>query len=154
MVRKRFNTNTNYRRQRGLTLLEVIVAMTLLTLGITGALAAISACVRSNDAAASYSRAALLAQQVATSLERNTTMTSGTLTGTFDDQSTGSDDSLTAGGSKPNADFTWSATIAAADANGLYAANITISWQGGQRQYTLNTVLRPRTPPPAAWSAT
>ena len=153
MTARQPHQSNKYRRLRGLTLLEVIVAMTLLTLGITGALAAISTCVRSNDAAESYSRATALAQQVATSLERNTTLGAGTQTGTFDDQSTGADDSQSTGTSQPNAGFTWTATISDADAQGLYPAQITVTWQSGQRQYTLATALRPHALPPVAGSA-
>jgi prepilin-type N-terminal cleavage/methylation domain-containing protein len=122
-------------RHRGLTLLEVIVAMALLATGIAGALGAISACVRSSEAAAGYSRGALFAGQVAAELERSESLESGSLSGTFDD--------LTAG-------YSWMADIAPADDQGLYPARITVTWREGRRRYELAVTLRPRPVPTAA----
>ena len=122
------------RHSRGLTLLEVIVAMALLAVGIAGALGAISACVRSSSAADDYSRGVLFAQQVASELERSESLEAGTLDGTFDDLTTG---------------FTWTAEIGAADDQGLYPVKITVLWKGGQRHFELDTMLRPRPLPSA-----
>lgn len=132
-------TGTRYtvqpvRRHRGLTLLEVIVAMALLAIGIAGALGAISACVRSSSAADDYSRGALLAQQVASELERSETLDPGTLDGTFDDAATG---------------FSWTAEIGTADDQGFNPVKITVLWQEGRRHFELNTMLRPRPLPSA-----
>jgi prepilin-type N-terminal cleavage/methylation domain-containing protein len=124
---------TRYRRQ-GMTLLEVIVAMTVLAIGIVGVLGAISACVRSNDAAAAYSRAAILAQQVAAEFDRQSTLDEGDQTGTFDDTAT---------------DYSWDAQVAAANAQGLYPVQITVSWEKDKHHYTLYTMLLPRTLPTA-----
>lgn len=127
------------KRRRGLTLLEVIVAMTLLAIGIAGAMGAISACVRSNEAAASYSRGTLLAQQVAAELERSETLESGEMSGTFDNQSS---------------EYTWEALVDGADAQGLYPVHITVRWQAGQRCCELRSLLRPRAlPAPTASTA-
>lgn len=122
------------RRHRGLTLLEVVVAMTVLAIGIAGAMGAISACVRSSDAAARYSRGALLAQQVAAEFERSETLDSGNLSGTFD---------------SVDADYAWSADIGTADEQGLQPVQITVSWQGGKRQFLLSTIVRPHALPAA-----
>jgi len=122
------------RRLRGLTLIEVIVAMTLLAVGIAAALGAISACVRSSDAASGYSRGALFAGQVAAELERSESLEPGNLNGIFDDLATG---------------YTWTADIAQPDEQGLYPALITVYWENGQRQYRLTTMLRPRQLPSA-----
>ncbi|MHB9110262.1 MAG: type IV pilus modification PilV family protein [Armatimonadota bacterium] len=122
------------RRHRGLTLLEVIVAMALLAVGIAGALGAISACVRSSGAADDYSRGALFAQQVASELERSETLNPGTLDGTFDDATAG---------------FTWTAEIGTADDQGLYPVMITVLWGEGRRHFELKTMLRPRKLPSA-----
>ena len=147
---RRPQRNNVVRAARGFTLLEVVVAMTLLAFGVTSALAAISACVRNTEAAGSYSRGVLLAQQVAAELERNATLTDGTLTGTFADQSTGADDSqeLQQGTTLPNAAYSWTAVVSPIDAQGMYPAEITVTWSGN-RQYTLATALRPQAPPPA-----
>lgn len=125
------------RCHQGLTLMEVIVAMTVLAFGVAMVLGAISACLRSSDASATYSRGALLAQQVATELERNETLDPDTLTGTFDDASSG---------------YAWTAVIAPADENGLYPVHITVTWENSRRKFELFTSLRPHplpTPAPA-----
>jgi len=121
-------TGNPVRLHRGLTLLEVIVAMALLAIGIAGALGAISACVRSSSAADDYSRGALFAQQVASELERSETLDPGTLDGTFDDATTG---------------YTWTAEIGAADDQGFNPVKITVLWQQGRRHFEMNTMLRP-----------
>jgi prepilin-type N-terminal cleavage/methylation domain-containing protein len=120
---------------RGLTLLEVIAAMTVLAVGIVAVLGAISACLRSSAAAAGYSRGVALAQQVAAEFERNAALEAGEFTGTFDDIATG---------------YTWTAEVSSADANGLYPLHITVEWQAGTRQYELSTLLYPRALPTAA----
>jgi len=118
-----------------MTLLEVIVAMTLLAVGIVSLLAAVSSCVRTSDSAAQYSRAALLAQQVTAEFERRDTLAPGDFSGTFDESAVG---------------FAWTATVAAANAAGLYPLRVTVSWGGGGRNYLLTTALRPHALPPAA----
>lgn len=122
------------RCHRGLTLLEVVVAMALLGIGITGILGAMTSCLRSSDASLGYSRGVLLAQQVAAELERNETLDPGELSGTFDE--------LTPG-------YTWTATIASANDQGLYPVEILVHWQEGTRQYRMLTTLRPHVLPVA-----
>lgn len=122
------------RRHRGLTLLEVIVAMALLAVGIAGALGAITACVRSSSAADDYSRGALFAQQVAAELERAESLDPGTLDGIFDDATAG---------------YVWTAEIGAADDQGVNPVKITVYWEEGRRHFELVTALRPRPLPPA-----
>jgi len=158
MVSRR-QTSDRARRQRGFTLLEVIVAMVLLAFGITGALAAISACLRTTEAAAEYSRGAQYAQQVVAMLERGTTLDAGTQTGAFNDQSTGPDestDNTSTDGSVnlPMSDYAWTAEISQPNDSGLYPALITITWRSATRQYQLRTLLRPhQLPAPVSPSA-
>lgn len=116
------------RAHRGLTLLEVIVAMTVLAIGIAGVLGAISACLRTSTAAAEYSRGALLAQQVAAELDRNESLEAGDLSGTFDDAVAG---------------YSWTAEVDSADDNGLYPVKIRVEWRNGAREFELYTQLRP-----------
>lgn len=129
-VRKR-----NRRRQRyGMTLLEVIVAMTVLAIGITGVLAAISACLRNSDASASYSHGALLAQQVAAELDRKETLEPDSLSGTFDDMATS---------------YSWQAEVSVPTTEGCYPVHISVLWDRGRRHYDLETVLYPHALPTA-----
>jgi Tfp pilus assembly protein PilV len=111
----------------------VLVAMTVLAVGIVGVLGAISACVRASTAAAGYSRGTLLAQQVVAELARNPTLEAEALSGTFDDVAPG---------------YRWDAEVAAADAQGLHPVAITVTWENGRRQFTLATTLRPHALPP------
>lgn len=118
-------------RSRGFSLLEVMVALAVLTIGIVGALGAISTCVVSSKAAESYSYAAVLAQQVAGELERMTPLEPGELSGTFDDASAG---------------YSWEAHISQTEIDGVLSVHVTVFWQTGarQQQYRLVTCLRQR----------
>ncbi len=118
--------------RRGMTLLEVLVAMTILAVGIVGTVGAISALLRAHTAARDYSHAALLAHQVAAELERTATLDAGDLNGTFDNLSDG---------------YTWAATVDATDARGLNGVHITVSWDDGARHFDLHTLLRPHALP-------
>jgi len=118
-----------YRRRRGLTLLEVIVAMTVLAVGIVGVVGAAAACLRGSEAAAAYSRAALLAEQVAAEYARQEMLEPGAEHGAFDELASG---------------YAWEAQVASADDEGLYPLRVTVSWEHGLRRYTLETALRPR----------
>jgi prepilin-type N-terminal cleavage/methylation domain-containing protein len=121
------------RRRRGLTLLEVIVAMALMAIGITAVLQAITACLRSSTASAEYSRGVLLAQRVATDYQRNEELDVGVKDGEFDD---------TPG-------YTWEVQVASADDEGLYPVRVTVAWANGARRYVLDTSLRPHARPEA-----
>lgn len=122
------------RRLSGMTLLEVIVAMAILAIGITGAIGAISACVRGSDAASSYSRGVLLAQQVAAEFDRQETLDAGEQSGKFDDLAT---------------TYSWQAVVSSPNDQGLYPVQITVLWDRGNRHYIFNTLLRPHTLPTA-----
>jgi hypothetical protein len=106
--------------------------MTVLAIGIVSVLGAVSSCLRSSDAAAGYSRATVLAQQVAAELARNETLEPDTYSGAFDDIALG---------------YVWSAQIAGADDEGLYPVRITVSWAEGTRRFDLETALRPHALP-------
>lgn len=133
------------------------MAMTVLAIGISGVLAALSACLRHTEMAENYTRGAIYAQQVAALLERNATLSAGTQSGTFSDLSTGPDDSVDTAIGNPASSFSWTAAVSPADSSGCYPAQITVTWnathQQYQQQYQLNTVLLPQplpsSPPPA-----
>lgn len=129
-------SSTARRRLPGMTLIEVLAAMTILAIGIAGVMGAISACLRGSNAAAAYARGTLLAQQVAAELERNESLAAGDLSGTFDDAS--------------SVGYTWSATVGTASDQGLVPVQIVVLWANGTRSFTLPTTLRPRTLPTAA----
>ncbi len=103
--------------------------MTVLSIGIVSVVGAVAACLRGSDASAAYSRAALLAEQVAEEYARQETLEPDAQSGTFDELASG---------------YTWEAQVASADDEGLYPLRVTVSWENGLRSYTLETSLRPR----------
>jgi type II secretion system protein I len=115
--------------RRGLTLLETMVALAILAVGIVGVLHAFSSSLIATREAESYSVAAMLAGQVASEIDRQTTLEAGELSGTFEDE--------------PR--YSWEANVEAADENGLMRTTITVNWNAdaGARQYTMVMCLRP-----------
>lgn len=151
MVRHRGRVSTGQSRYRcqGFTLLEVIVAMVVLTIGITGALAAISACLRNCESASEYSRGAFIAQQVIAQMDRETSLDAGTQTGTFDDldasanaQTDGTTSQATSANSLTT-QYNWTAVISDANEEGLYPVTVTVQWDNGNKQWAVNAMLRP-----------
>jgi len=100
-----------------LTMLEVLVAMAIMAIGIVGVLRAFSSSVIAAKSAESYSVAAILAQQVASELERSPDVGDGLWSGSFGEEVPG---------------YTWEAEISSA-ADGLQRTVITVSWQLGRR---------------------
>ena len=121
-----------YRAARGLTLLEVIVAMTVLAIGILSVLAAFSSCLRASKSAQVYEVGAVLASQVASQLDRTSSLGPGEYSGDF-------------GEGAP--DYSWGAVVAEPDDHGLLQVDITVSWgpEARRSQYPLRTFLRPPT---------
>lgn len=111
--------------ESGLTLLEVLVALAILTIGIAGVLHAFSSSMASAAAAESYSNAAILANQVASELDRQDPLEAETLTGTFEDA--------------PG--YKWEAVVQPEDANGLMRAIITVSWKVGKNWKSFDMVV-------------
>ena len=113
----------------GLTLLETIVALAILTIGIVGVLHAFSTSMAAVGAAESYSNASLLANQVASELDRQTDIEPGQLSGTFEDA--------------PG--YSWEADVQPADENGLMRTAILVTWYAGkmERNFDMVIYLRP-----------
>ena len=115
---------------RGLTLLEMLVAMAILAIGIVGVLRVFSSSIVTSKAAESYSLAAGLAHQTATELERRQSLDPGTMSGEFASAEPG---------------YTWEAEIGSAESSGLQRVRITVFWKAGSRQrhFDMVTYLRP-----------
>ena len=110
---------------KGMTLLETIVALAILAIGIVGVLHAFSMSVISTREAESYSKATMLASQVASELDRQTTLEAGEQSGTFEDE--------------PN--YSWNAVVESADDNGLMRTTITVTWNQTTNPRQLNLVV-------------
>lgn len=106
------------RAQRaGFTLVEMIVAIVLLAIGATAALACISSATRSTAIANEYNQASLLAQQKFAELEAQP------------DQMTGGDQQGDGGDQYPG--FTWHATIEPTDLTEVLKVTMVIEWRSG-----------------------
>lgn len=113
----------------GLTLLETLVALAILAIGIVGVLQAFSSSLMATREAESYSTAAVLAGQVASQLDRQTSIDSDKLSGTFEDAS----------------GYSWEASIESPDSNGLMRTEITVSWgtEARPRHFDMVILLHP-----------
>ncbi|MHB9023282.1 MAG: type IV pilus modification PilV family protein [Armatimonadota bacterium] len=114
---------------RGITLLEVIVAMVILSIGIAGTLQAFSACMRTSKAAETYTLAASLAQQAISEMARQPALEAGEYSGTF---------------AEPDEDYSWTADVLQANSDGLLPVRVTVTWgpEAKQSQYELRTYLK------------
>lgn len=111
--------------QNGLTMLEMIVAMAILAIGIVGVLRAFSTGIATARMAESYTHGAVLAQQVASELERRESVGEGRLNGSFADA--------------PG--YSWEALVEAAPTTGVQRALITVSWLTGKRERHFQMVI-------------
>ena len=100
------------RSRSGFTLLETIVALAIMAIAITGVLQAFSSSTLATKEAQTYTTASVLANQVASQLDRDPTVTAGELSGTFEDTSA----------------YTWTATVESPDSNNLMRTKIIVSW--------------------------
>ncbi len=96
----------------GLTLLETVVALAILTIGIAGVLHAFSSSMAATRASESYSTAATLANQVASELQLQTDVSPGPVSGGFEDTDR----------------YVWNANIEAPDNNGFMRTTIEVAW--------------------------
>lgn len=114
------------RRRAGFTLLEMLVAMVLLAIGITGAMAALSGTLQGAGLAEEYTTAGLLAQSRLTELEQVDGLIEGTAEGDFGEDYPG---------------WRWEQEVVQAESEGLLQVTVTVIWQSGstERTYTLTT---------------
>ncbi|HAH86268.1 MAG TPA: hypothetical protein DCL60_02740 [Armatimonadetes bacterium] len=124
---KRANPVTD---RKGLTLLEMVVALAILSVGIVGVLQAYSSAMAANRVAESQSAAADLASSVASELDRQASLESGQLSGEFQDCR----------------GYSWTADIESPDNNGMARVVITVSWKTGsvERDFGMVAYLCPQ----------
>ena len=106
------------------------MALAILAIGITGALRAFSMGLVTCRAAESYSLAAMLAQQVASELERTPDLAAGPVSGDFGKDAPG---------------YSWEADIRGATGAELQRVRIIVLWDVGKRHQHLEmlTLMRP-----------
>ncbi|MGQ9523389.1 MAG: type IV pilus modification PilV family protein [Armatimonadota bacterium] len=114
------------RRPAGFTLLEMLVAMVLLTVGITGTMGALSGILQGARLADDYTTASLLAQSRLTELEQVDGLVEGTAEGDFGEDYPG---------------WRWEQEVIQAESEGLLQVTVTVIWQRGaeERTYTVTT---------------
>ena len=101
-------------RKRGFTLIEMIVATTLLAVGVVAALAAFSSATRATAAAEQIHTAILLAREKMTEIElQPDTLTGGDQQGQFDD---------------PYAVYRWQEHIETTEYQNLFKVTVTVQW--------------------------
>ncbi len=129
------------RKRAGMTLLEVLVAMAILGIGITGVVGTLAAAQRAQQAAEGYTLAATLAQHVMTGLRQSPTLAAGQQTGSLDDAAPG---------------YSWTADIAESSISGVYRVQVIILWGSPVKpqQYDVVSYLQPVAAPSGTSSMT
>lgn len=111
--------------REGLSLLETIVALAILTIGIASVLHVFSTSMKATKEAEAYSTAAILANQIATGLENQASVDTGEESGAFDDE-TG---------------YSWTTNVENADGNGLMRTTIGVTWNAGNSPRSYEMVI-------------
>lgn len=118
-----------HNRESGLTMLELLVAMAILAIGIVGVLRAFSSSMLTAKSAEMHSHAAILAQQVASELERRPQLETGKLSGIFGEDAP---------------EYEWEAEVSPTEIEGLLLAEISVyprEGSGGSK-FRLRTCFR------------
>lgn len=118
------------RRRSGFTLVEMIIAATLLVVGVAGAMGAISASTRTAAYASQIQTAALLAQrQLAETATQPDALSGGDQEGTFEE---------------PYSNYHWKQSAEATDYQNLFKVTVTVTWGNGPTpsQRSVTTFLR------------
>jgi general secretion pathway protein I len=104
-------------RQKGFTLVEMIVATLVLAIGIVACLGAIAVSTKAAGIAKEYSTASVLAERHFSEIKSDPNMlTSGEQSGEFGEEYPG---------------FRWSQSIDQTDITGLLRVSVTIEWSDG-----------------------
>lgn len=112
-------------RRDGLSLLETIVALAILTIGIASVLHVFSTSIKATKEAEAYSTATTLASQIASNLESQSSVDTGESSGSFEDE-TG---------------YSWTTDVKSADENGLMRTSISIAWNAGNNPRSYEMVI-------------
>ena len=115
-------------RRAGLSLIELLVAIVILSVGVVGVLRAFALATRYNYSAENETAAGLLAHDMLEEIRADGAVSEGIESGTFDgDQSR----------------FAWTRSVRKTEKDELYEVRVTISWPESirQRDLTLTTLI-------------
>ena len=115
-------------RSTGLSLIELLVAIVILSVGVVGVLRAFALATRYNYSAENQTAAGLLAHDMLEEIRADGALSEGLESGTFDgDQSR----------------FAWTRSVRKAEKDRLYEVHVTVSWPEStrQRDLTLTTLI-------------
>ncbi len=117
--------------RRGYSLVELVAALTILSLGVMGALTLFSTCLRSTADSLNYTQAVLLAQGTLEETVAEGQLMAGSETGDF-------------GTAHPR--HSWEVEIEDTDQLGLMQMDVIVTWteRGREHQYVLTTLVAER----------
>ena len=118
-------------KSKGYSLIELVAALTIFSLGVMGALTLFSTCLRSTADSLSYTQAVLLAQGTLEETVAEGDLLAGSDSGDFGD-------------AYPR--HSWEVEIEDTDQTGLMQMQVTVTWieRGRERQYALATLVAER----------
>ena len=133
--RRRRGVGMSHRSRRGFTLIEVMVAIVLLSVGILGVMGAVRGVTRASGRAEETVEAVTLARGMLNEIKSSGSVQTGTSNGDFGVQNPG---------------YRWESTVeTSADVADLLQITVTVLWPDGPREnrYNLTTLYLP---PPTA----
>lgn len=110
-------------RRRGFSLLELVVAIAVLTVGMLGVLRAVSQGINASRAAADRTLGVELSEQKLTELVVNPELEPGVESGDF-------------GELHPR--FVWESTVEETELTGLYRVRVTVTWTSGAQEHSID----------------
>ncbi len=110
-------------RRRGFSLLELVVAIAVLTVGMLGVLRAVSQGINASRAAADRTLGVELAEQKLTELVVNPELEPGVEAGDF-------------GELQPR--FGWESTVEETELSGLFRVRVTVTWTSGAQEHSVD----------------
>lgn len=121
----------NRTRKPGYSLLEMVLAMTIFSVGVGALMSLTSVCVQSASTSRAYTDAVYLAQGLIEEKLADSSYTVDTETGD-------------SGGEAP--EFSWTVTTEETETSGLYKIEATVTWKerGAEKSYALTTLAAER----------
>ena len=126
-------------RDPGYSLVELVAALTIFSLGVVGVLTLFSTCLQSTSASRGYTHAVFLAQRALEEKIAEEELYEGSESGDFGDTYPG---------------YSWELTVEDTDQEGLMLAQLSVVWddRGRKKEYALTTLVAERTESYGEWT--